>query len=252
MPFRAASLTSFASLVSLTSVALVGLALVSAGCSSSSEAAPAPAPADVPDAAVTAADAGGPAPDAGSPDAATSLCAAPPKKSTCGDSAWVRGVAHFDPSHFAAGAKPILRVALRHEFALIRGEETIGGRLHGYLSVPITDVSKGEIAFAIDMCDFGTSMWSEENGMFHLVLILDENGDNDLDKATSNDTAIVIGTPTPGELTSMTEVDVSCKAPSACVDVKVECTGTSCLTFTPIKSCSKKLPGCNSDSAFCQ
>ena len=117
----------------------------------------------------------------------------------------------------------------------------------------MTDPSKGEVPFAIDMCDLGTSMWSEENGAFHLVLMLDETGANDLDKATSNEDAIVIGTAGKGELVKMVDVEVSCKGTSACLDVKVDCAdGASCLTFQPVKSCAKKLPGCNSASAFCK
>jgi hypothetical protein len=203
------------------------------------------------------------APDAASPpdptddagaaaDAATSACAAPPSASTCGDSAWVRGIAHFDPSHFAPGAAPILRVVLRHEFIEVAGEEKIGGRLHMYTSIPVTDIASGKQEFAIDMCGLGTAMWSEENSTFHLVLIFDENGDNNLDDATSNEDAITIGTPTTGELTSMTDVDISCNAPSACLDITSTCTtGASCLTFEPIKSCTKKTPACKSDSVFC-
>ena len=244
MKFRAASLASFA-------FAVASLAAV--GCSSASQpsgAGDAPAAA-TPDAS-PAAPATSSEPDAAAPDATASACAAPPSKSSCGDAAWVRGVAHFDPSKLTAGSKPILRVALRHGFVLVKGEETIGGRLHAYVSVPIKDPSKGEQAFAVDMCDFGTSMWSEENGAFNVVVIIDENGDNDLDKATSNEEAVVIGTPTKGELSKMASVDISCKGTSACLDLKVDCTGTSCLTITPMKSCTKKLPGCMSDSAYCQ
>ena len=135
---------------------------------------------------------------------------------------------------------------------MVKGEETIGGRLHAYASIPVKDPTTGDVPFALDMCDSGTSMWSEENGAFHLVLILDENDDNNLDKATSNDDAIVIGTPTKGELVKMVDVDVSCKAAPACVDVKLDCSGASCLTFQPMKSCAKKLPGCGSDSSFCK
>lgn len=208
------------------------------------------APADTADAAAPSDDDAGTPPD--DEDAATSLCAPAPKKSSCGDSAWVRGVAHFDPTHFKAGAKPILRVVLRHEFIQVAGEENIGGRLHMYTNVPITDVASGQQEFALDMCGFGTAMWSEENGMFHLVLIFDENGDNNLDDATSNEDAIVIGTPTMGELVSMTEVDVSCNAAGPCVDVTATCTGgVACTTFTPMKSCTKKTPACKSDSVFC-
>ena len=233
----------------LASAALLGAALALAGCSSTSEPAGA-GPASTPDA-------GGPVdpggePDAATPDAGGSQCAAPPSKSSCGDSAWVRGTAHFDPSLLKAGSAPILRVVLRHGFTMVKGEETIGGRLHAYASVPVKNPAAGEVTFAIDMCDTGTSMWSEENGAFHLVLILDENGDNDLDNATSNEDAIVIGTPTKGELVKMVDVDVSCKGTSACLDVKVDCSGASCLTFQPMKTCAKKLPGCGSDSSFCK
>jgi hypothetical protein len=230
------------------SAALLVAALAAAGCSSTSE----------PSGAATATpDAGGPTDDASvTPDGAAgdagAQCAPPPSKSTCGEGAWVRGTAHFDPTVVAAGSKAILRVVLRHNFIMVKGEETIGGRLHEYKSFPVTDPSTGEISFAIDMCGSGTSMWSEENGAFHLVLILDTNGDNDLDNATSNDEAIVIGTPSKGEYVKMMDVDVSCKAAAACVDVKLDCTGATCLTFQPVKSCAKKLPGCSSDSSFCK
>ena len=204
--------------------------------------------ADAPDAATPTE----PVDAAPQPDAASSACAPAPTNGLCGDSAFVRGVAHFDPSHFKAGATPILRVVLRHSFIEVPGEEKIGGRLHMYTSIPITDVAAGQVPFAIDMCGFGTSMWSEENGTFHLVLIYDENGDNDLDNASSNEDALAIGTPTMGELAGMTDVDVSCNAASACLDITTTCSaGASCLTFEPIKSCAKKTPGCKSDSVFC-
>ena len=114
------------------------------------------------------------------------------------------------------------------------------------------DPASGAVPFALDMCATGSSMWSEENGAFHLVLMLDENGANDLDNATSNEDAIVIATPAKGELTKMVNVDISCAGSSACLDVKVDCAGPSCLTFQPVKSCAKQLPGCKSDSAFCK
>ncbi len=230
--------------------ALLAAAAALFGCSGSSSPASSTAGTE-PDAAV----ANTPADDAGTaePSEAGASCAPPPRKSACGvEGSWVRGTAHFDPSKLKAGGKPVLRVVLRHQFALLKGEETIGGRLHAFASVPLSDPSKGEQSFAIDMCDLGTAMWSEENGAFHLVLIIDENDDNDLDKATSNDDAIVIGKPTTGELTKMLDVDVSCHAPASCIDVDVDCVGTSCLTFTPVKSCKPKLPSCTSDDAFCK
>lgn len=233
----------------LASAALLFAALAAVGCSSTSE--PSGAAAGTPDAAPGPAGEPSVTPDGGGGDAGAQ-CAPPPSKSTCGDGAWVRGTAHFDPALLKPGSKPILRVVLRHNFIMVKGEETIGGRLHAYASIPVKDPSTGEIPFALDMCGLGTSMWSEENGAFHLVLILDENGDNDLDTATTNEEAIVIGTPTKGEYVKMVDVDVSCKAAPACVDVKLDCSGASCLTFQPMKSCAKKLPGCGSDSSFCK
>ncbi len=193
--------------------------------------------------------------DGGTADAAPAdKCAKPPSKSSCGnDSSWVRGTVKFDPSHYKAGSSPVLRITLRHGFALIKGEENIGGRLHAYDSIPIKDVSKGEIAFALDMCQLGTAMWSEENGSFNLIAILDENGNNDLDKATSNEDAITIGTPDKGELVKLVPVDVSCHAASACLELTADCAdGASCTTVTPITSCKKKTPSCKSDDAYCQ
>src|SRR5689334_13386009 len=44
-------------------------------------------------------------------------CGAAPKRSGCKvDASWIRGVAHWDPSHFKAGSKPVLRAVLRHSF----------------------------------------------------------------------------------------------------------------------------------------
>lgn len=187
--------------------------------------------------------------DAAAPDA----CGPAPSKSACkNEASWVRGIAHFDPSKIKAGAKPVLRVVLRHGFTLVKGEEAIGGRLHAWASFPVDDPSKGELPFSIDMCGLGTAMWSEENGTFHLVLILDEDGNNDLDEATSNENAITIGTPGANEQAKMVDVDVSCHAASACLDVTLDCTGPSCTTITPMTSCKKKTPGCESDSVFCK
>jgi hypothetical protein len=169
-------------------------------------------------------------------------------------SSWVRGVVRFDPAHYAGkpGVAPVLRVALRHGFTFFAGEEKIGGRLHAYTSIPVADPSKGELPFAVDMCGLGTAMWSEENGKFNIVLILDENGNNDLDKARSNQDAITMGTPDLGELVGMAQVDVSCHGSSACLDVTADCTtGAGCITITPITSCTKRSPGCTSDESYC-
>jgi hypothetical protein len=160
--------------------------------------------------------------------------------------------ARFDPSHYAAGAKPILRLTLRHKFTLVPGEENIGGRLHMFSSIKLTDWSSGVVPFAIDMCSLGTAMWSEENGTFNLIASIDENANNNLALATSNEDAITIATIDPGELTKRVDVDVSCNAAPACLDIKLDCTeGSKCTTITPMASCAKKNPGCTSDDAFC-
>jgi hypothetical protein len=235
----------------LTALVALPFALLAFACSSAGNGAPAPSAEAVDDGggAITPVDDGGTAADDAAP---ADNCAAVPTKSGCSNpSSWVRGTAHWDPSHFKAGAPaPVMRVTLRHGFSLIAGEEKIGGRLHSYSTFKI-DPKTGEAPFSIDMCDFGTAMWSEENGTFHLVLMIDENGNNDLNNATSNDDAIVLGTPDPNELQKLVDVDVSCHAPSACVDVTLDCTGTSCLTINPIKSCKRKTPSCKSDDAFC-
>ena len=194
--------------------------------------------------------------DAGTDDAAAladagATCAAP-KKSGCGqDGSWITGVAHFDPAKVKNTTTPRLRVALRHGFSLIAGEEKIGGRLHAYSSANV-NVAKGAVAFSVDMCDLGTAMWSEENGPFHLVLFIDENGNNDLDKATSNEDAIVIGTPDSAELQKQMDVTVSCHSGAQCLDVTLDCTGDSCLEIAPIADCKKKTPGCKSADSFCK
>ncbi len=220
---------------------LVAFALVAlAGCSSATGTSPTDAGPTADAAADSAADAG-------------LVCDPPPRASKCGnEGSWIRGVVRFDPSHYAAGAKPILRLTLRHKFVLVAGEENIGGRLHMFQSTKLTDWSSGVVPFAIDMCGLGTAMWSEENGTFNLIASIDENANNNLALATTNEDAITIATIDPGELTKMVPVDVSCNAPSACLDIKLDCTdGSKCTTITPMASCTKKTPGCTSDDEFC-
>lgn len=181
--------------------------------------------------------------DAGVPD----KCMPATGASKCmNESSIVRGIATFDPSHFQPNAKPVLRIALRHGFIVDQGEEKFGGRLHAYLNKAIPDLSSGQVAFQIDMCAFGTAMWSEENDKFNLIVHVDENGNNDLLKSGSP-------TPDPGELVKLTKVEVSCNAPSPCAEVKLDCmAGEPCTTIQPITTCAKKTPGCTSESVFCQ
>lgn len=220
---------------------LVAFALLAlAGCSSSTGTSPTDAGPTADAAAESAADAG-------------LVCDPPPKASKCGnEGSWIRGVVRFDPTRYAAGAKPILRLTLRHKFVLVPGEENIGGRLHMFQSIKLTDWSAGVVPFALDMCGMGTAMWSEENGTFNLIASIDENANNNLSLATSNEDAITIATIDPGELTKMVDVVVSCNAGSPCLDLKLDCTdGAKCTTITPMASCTKKTPGCPSDDTFC-
>lgn len=83
------------------------------------------------------------------------------------------------------------------------------------------------------------------------VLILDENGDNDLARATTQTQSIVMGTADPGELVKLVDVDLSGNAAPPCLDVTLDCQGPDCTTIEPVTSCAKKLPGCGG-AAFCQ
>ena len=198
-------------------------------------------------------DSGNPVVDAGAPDAGPPVCGAATITSSCGDSALVRGVAHFNPARVPDGGVPVLRLALRHSFVLLGGEEEIGGRLHAYLNVPVTDVASGSVPFTLDMCLFGTAMWSEENGAFHLIGILDLNGNNDLDQAQSNQDAITMGHADYYEPAGMIDLVISCHQPSPCVSLPLDCIdGTNCTLVTPLNSCTKTTPSCMSGDAFCQ
>ncbi|MEO8874814.1 MAG: hypothetical protein ABI461_04430, partial [Polyangiaceae bacterium] len=162
--------------------------------------------------------------------------------------------ARFNPALVPAGVLPELRIALRHNWVEFPTENLIGGRLHTYESIQLTaaDVAAGSIAFQLDMCSLGTAMWSEENGPFNIVGILDLNGNNDIDDATSQQTSEKKADADPGEPTGMVQFDLSCHTGSSCLDLRLECIdGTSCTTITPVSSCKKTMPGCASDDAFC-
>jgi hypothetical protein len=74
-----------------------------------------------------------------------------------------------------------------------------------------------------------------------------------MNKATSQASSETIADPDVGEPAGMVHgFDVSCHAAGSCLDLRLECIdGTSCTTITPFSSCTKTLPGCNSDSVFC-
>src|SRR5690242_20253656 len=78
-------------------------------------------------------DAGG-SNDAGVPaDAAIEACAPLAQASLCtpaNDASVIRGVARFDPAHFAPGADVALQLFLFHQFVLDPSEATTGGHPH--------------------------------------------------------------------------------------------------------------------------
>ncbi len=161
----------------------------------------------------------------------------------------VRGVASFDASHFKPGQKVSLALFLQHQFPYLGNQElTTGGHPHAYKYLPDVDVSKGQVAFSIDLCELGTAMWSEENCGFNLVAMLDENGSNDVD---------TVGEPgfhaDPGELVKMAPLTISCHAASPCLTLTLDCTsGETCTTYPAPAKCTCAADHCPSDSAICK
>ncbi len=189
-------------------------------------------------------------------DAGPVTCSAPTQASHCTDEnpdSWVFGIARFNPALVPDGVKPVLRIALRHNFVEFPTENVIGGRLHAFANVAVDDVASGQIPFQLDMCQDQIAMWSEENGPFNIVGILDFNDNNDMNKATSQATSETIADPDPGEPAGMVHgFDVSCHQAGSCLDLRLECIdGTACTTITPFASCKKTTPACTSDSVFC-
>ncbi len=229
---------------------LMVLAHLLAACSSSENNSggepPSAAPAAVAEAGVVS--------EGGVPPARS--CRAEATKSKCkadAQGAIVRGVARFDPTARAAGSgKPALSLFLRHSFVYRDVEKSIGGRLHAFKRIPLTSehLASGAVDFTIDLCEFGVAMWSEENGAFNLVAILDENDAHDAEKATAE---YPFQTPIKGEMAKMVSgIEISCHADSPCVDVPLDCTdGTACTTIAPITKVECRTPACGSDDAFC-
>ena len=229
-------------------LSILGPLLLLAACSSSSE------PASPPPPATETPDAGTPTEDADAapltpPDDACGRGADIPK-SKCkpaNPGSVIRGIVKFDPAHFAGKKNPVLRVFLHHQYILLERESKQGGHPHAFTSVDV-DATKGEARFTLDLCLFGTAMWSEENCGFNLVAMLDEDGTNDADKLGSS--AFL---PQKGELVGMSPIDVSCHKPSPCVTIEAKCAdGESCTTFTGLRKCACASSSCPSDDAICK
>lgn len=178
-------------------------------------------------------------------------CVTPVPTSKCTtptDSSVIRGVVTFDPTHFSDGENVNLALYLYHQWTMDPSEATIGGHPHAYKYIKGVDVTTGQLAFDIDLCELGVAMYSEENGGFNLVVMLDENKDND---PTRGESAL---TPTKGELVKLTPLDVSCHGDSQCLQITADCTGgTQCTTYAPISMNSVVCASdkCPSESVVC-
>lgn len=188
--------------------------------------------------------------------ATPSACAPVRTKTSCkrgGEGAILRGVVTFDPAAIGTAPAPALALFLRHAFVLKPEESAIGGRLHGYDRITLSAAHKqsGRIPFEMDLCSNGIAMWSEENGGFNVVAILDVDGSHDISRAASE---YPWQTPKAGELAKiLSGVEISCRGVSPCVELALDCRdGTACTTITPLESTECRLPACGSDSSFCR
>lgn len=177
----------------------------------------------------------------------------PPSKCKPANAASViRGVAHFDPTKFSAagadgGDAPRLAIFLAHRQYAQVSEHALGGHPHADKIMEHVDVTKGEIPFVIDLCEYGVAMWSEDNCEFNLILILDKNGNN-----APNFTSINM-VPDMGEPSKMTVVQLSCRGTSACMDITLDCAdGQKCVSYDTPSTCACAAESCNSDSVTCK
>ena len=188
--------------------------------------------------------------DAGAPPAQPADACGSVPKSLCtpaNPGSVVRGIVKFDPAHFAGKPAPKLVVFMHHQFTVTDKESTLGGHPHAYKTFDVKDVTKGEATFALDMCELGTAMYSEENCGFNLVVMLDEDGKNDPD--TQGSTAMIAR---KGQLVKMTPIDVSCHNPSPCMTIQADCLdGDTCTTYTALKECKCAAQKCTSDDTIC-
>lgn len=164
----------------------------------------------------------------------------------------LRGIAHFDPAKFSGGpdggdAVPRLAIFLAHRQYAQIPEHALGGHPHADKIMENIDVTKGEIHFAIDLCEHGVAMWTEDNCDFNLILILDKNGNNGPDLTSIN------MVPDKGELSKMTTVQFSCRGTSACMDINLDCAdGQRCVNYDTPSTCACAAESCNSDSVTCR
>jgi hypothetical protein len=159
-----------------------------------------------------------------------------PMTSLCGNqSSIVQGHVRL-----AEGIEPVtgtLFLALNHEIY----EGSLGGGYHMHTLIPNADLSE-PVPFAIDMCADG-EMWTEENGPYTLIAILDKNGNQ-----SPGDMLPEGGEPS----TRIADLDLSCSADALCLDVVLDCIdGADCVSFAD-ETCDPNDEGhCGSDFSLC-
>ncbi len=123
------------------------------------------------------------------------------------------------------------------------GSGDTGGAYHTHAVVSGVDLAAGATReFSLDMCG-GGGMWSEDNCEYQLIAILDQNGNNE-----SGFNMI----PDPGEPSGVIPIELSCNGSSPCVDLVLDCMGSSCTAFTDPGACSCAPQSCGSDFVTCQ
>lgn len=185
------------------------------------------------------------------PSPTPDACGAVKVKSKCkpaNEGSIVRGVVKFDASKLktVSSTDVKLRIFLHHQMTTRDGEDRLGGHPHAFKSYPV-DLSKGEARFSLDLCEFGVAMWSEENCGFHVVAMIDGDGGND---PNNGPTALV---PRKGTFVKMVPIDISCHAPSPCLEITADCVdGEACTTYSPPAACSCAPNSCPSDDSLCK
>jgi hypothetical protein len=155
----------------------------------------------------------------------------------------------FDASTLPAGTKTAnLVVFLHHQFVLQPEEAAQGGHPHAWKVFKNVDVTKGQTTFALDMCQMGTAMWSEENCGFNIVAMLDTTGSHNPDTMGIDALA-----PEKGVLTKMIPIEISCHTQSKCIKFDLDCAdGTACTSYTPPTTCACAADKCPSQDKICK
>jgi hypothetical protein len=172
--------------------------------------------------------------DRTSPDVEPPACDQP-KVSVCGDeSSVVQG--HVRLAEGITPNQGDLFVALNHEIY----EGPFGGGYH--ISTVISNANLSEpVPFVLDMCENGV-MWTEENGPYTLIAILDQNGNQDSANMLAD-----AGEPA-GRLANL---QLSCSHDPLCLDLELDCTGEDCTAFTNATCDESISASCPSAFALC-